>query len=79
MSVRKLSVALEDRVAEGAGRSAYRQDLSLSAWLTRGAENALAVEDGLAAVAEWMAERGALAPEETAADAAPNRFRRKAR
>jgi hypothetical protein len=38
--------------------------------LNRAAENALAIEDGLAAVAEWEAEHGALtATELSAADA----------
>lgn len=64
MGVRKLSVALDERVAEAAGSSAERQGLSLSAWLNRAAENALAIEEGLAAVAEWEAEHGALSPEE---------------
>lgn len=71
MGVRKLSVALEEQVAEAAAASAERHGLSLSAWLNRAAENALAVEDGLAAVAEWEAEHGALTAEElAAADAA---------
>lgn len=64
MSVRKLSVALDEQVAEAAVASAERHGLSLSAWLNRAAENALAVEDGLAAVAEWEAEHGALTAEE---------------
>lgn len=70
MGVKKLSVALEERVARAASVSAERQGLSLSAWLNRAAENALAIEDGLRAVAEWEAEHGALTPEELrAADA----------
>ncbi len=64
-------MAIEERVAEAASASAERHGLSLSAWLTRAAENALAVEDGLAAVAEWEAQHGALtAAELAAADAA---------
>jgi hypothetical protein len=70
MGVKKLSVALDERVAAAASASAERQGLSLSAWLNRAAGNALAIEDGLAAVAEWEAEQGALTPEELrAADA----------
>jgi hypothetical protein len=70
MSVRKLSIALDEQVADAAVASAERHDLSLSAWLNRAAENALAIEDGLAAVAEWEAEHGALtATELSAADA----------
>ena len=71
MGVRKLSVALDEQVADAAVASAERHGLSLSAWLNRAAENALAVEDGLAAVAEWEAEHGALTAKElSAADAA---------
>lgn len=71
MGVRKLSVALNEQVADAAAASAERQGLSLSAWLNRAAENALAIEDGLAAVAEWESEHGALTEEELrAADAA---------
>lgn len=65
--MRKLSVALDEGVAEAASVSAERQGLSLSAWLNRAAENALAVEEGLAAVAEWEAEHGALTAAELAA------------
>lgn len=70
MGVRKLRVALDDGVAQAAVASAERQGLSLSAWLNRAAESALAIEDGLAAVAEWEAEHGALtAGERAVADA----------
>jgi hypothetical protein len=71
MSVRKLSVALDERIADRATRSAERLGLSFSAWLNRAAEKALAIEEGLAAVAEWEAEHGALTADELAeADAA---------
>jgi hypothetical protein len=70
MGVKKLSIALDERVAEAAAASAERHGLSLSAWLNRAAQNALALEDGLAAVAEWEAEHGAFTAEEiVAADA----------
>jgi hypothetical protein len=67
MGVKKLSIALDERVAEAAAASAERHGLSLSAWLNRAAQSALAVEDGLAAVAEWEAEHGAFTAEEIAA------------
>jgi hypothetical protein len=67
MAVKKLSVALDESIAEAAARSAERQGLSLSAWLNRAAENTLAVEDGLAAVVEWEAENGSLTAKELAA------------
>lgn len=66
MAVRKLSVALDELVAEAAAASAERHGLSLSAWLNRAAEKALAIEDGLAAVAEWEAENGPFTAEEIA-------------
>ena len=67
MGVKKLSIALDERVAAAAAASAERHGLSLSAWLNRAAENSLAIEDGLAAVAEWEAEHGAFTAEEIAA------------
>jgi hypothetical protein len=67
MGVKKLSIALDERVADAAAASAERHGLSLSAWLNRAAQNALALEDGLAAVAEWEAEHGAFTAEEIAA------------
>ena len=42
MSVRKLSVALDGAVADGAATSAKREGVSLSAWLDRAAREALA-------------------------------------
>jgi hypothetical protein len=77
MSVRKLSVSLDERVAAAAAVSAERRGMSLSAWLNDAAARALAVEDGLIAVAEWEAEHGTLTAEELAAadavlDAAEN-------
>jgi hypothetical protein len=80
MAVKKLSVALDGKVAEAAAVSAERQGLSLSAWLNRAAENALAIEEGLAAVAEWEAEHGALTSAElAAADAVLDASRGRAR
>ena len=76
MTVRKLSIALDEQVADAAAASAARHGLSLSAWLNRAAENALAIDDGLAAVAEWEAEHGALtATELSAADAVLDKAR----
>jgi hypothetical protein len=67
MTVRKLSVALDEAVAEAAAAAAERRGLSLSAWLTEAASNLLAIEHGLAAVAAWEAEHGPLTAEELAA------------
>ena len=67
MTVRKLSVALDDRVAAAAADAAERSGLSLSAWLNHAAENALAIEAGLDAVRDWEAEHGAFSADELAA------------
>jgi predicted transcriptional regulator len=67
VTVRKLSIALDDDVAAAAAASAEKHGQSLSAWLNDAAAQALAVEDGLAAVAEWETEHGALTDDELAA------------
>lgn len=66
MPVKKLSIALEHRVARSASAAAQRHGLSLSAWLNAAAERALVVEDGLAAVHAWEVEHGALCADELA-------------
>ncbi len=67
MPTRKLSVVLRAPIADAARQAANRRGMSLSAWLNEASENALALEDGLAAVAEWEAENGAFTPAELAA------------
>lgn len=66
MAVKKLSVALDDQVAEAAARAASRAGVSLSAWLNHAAENELAIESGLDGVREWEAEHGELSVDELA-------------
>jgi hypothetical protein len=63
MAVQKLSIALEEDVARAAREAAEREGLSLSAWVNEAAREALAIEDGLAAVAEWEAEHGPVSEE----------------
>ena len=67
VAVEKLSIALEKDVARAAREAAERDGLSLSAWVNEAAREALAIEDGRAAVAEWEAEHGAFTDDETAA------------
>jgi hypothetical protein len=67
MAAQKLSIALEQPVAYAAKQSAERRGISLSAWLNEASRNALAIEDGLAAVAEWEAEHGPLTAQDLAA------------
>jgi predicted transcriptional regulator len=66
MAVKKLSVALDDTVADQVAQAARRAGMSVSAWLNHAAENELAIEAGLDAVKEWEADHGALTPEELA-------------
>ncbi len=71
MPVRKLSVALDESIAQSASRAARTAGVSLSAWLSRAAEHELALERGRRAVRAWEQEHGALTDDELrAADAA---------
>ena len=67
MAVQKLSIALEQDVARAAKEAAEREGLSLSAWINEAAREALAIEDGLAAVAEYEAENGPISAQALAA------------
>ena len=66
MAMKKLSVSLDESVAERAASAAASHGVSLSAWLNAAAERAIRIEDGLAAVREWEAEHGELSVEELA-------------
>ena len=75
MTVRKLSVALDEPIADAAAEAAEREGLSLSAWLSRAAERALMVERGLEAVHAWERDNGSLTDSELAdADKVLNRI-----
>ena len=63
MAVKKLSIALDESVAESAASAAAASGLSLSAWLNDAAGRAIRIEAGLAAVREWELEHGELSPE----------------
>ena len=70
MTVKKLSVALDDNIAEQVARAADRAGMSVSAWLNHAAETELAIEAGLDAVREWERDHGSLTDAELrAADA----------
>lgn len=56
-------MALDAEVADAAAAAAERDGLSLSAWLNRAAQNAIAIDDGLAAVHEYEAEHGPISEE----------------
>jgi hypothetical protein len=67
VTVRKLSVAIDEDIAAAAVEAAERANLSLSAWLSRAAERSLTVERGIEAVQAWEHDHGALTEEELAA------------
>lgn len=77
----KLAITVDPDVHAKVVRAASREHKSVSAWMTEAARRALLVRDGLAAVAEWEAEHGALS--EVEIEAARKRVfgvrRRKAR
>jgi hypothetical protein len=56
----KLAVTVDADVHARVVEAAEADGTSVSAWLTTAARRALRVREGLAAVAEWEAEHGAL-------------------
>ena len=60
----KLAITVDPDVHARIVAAAAAEGVSVSAWMTEAARRALIVRDGLAAVAEWEAEHGALTPEE---------------
>lgn len=63
----KLAITVDADVHEKVVLAAAEEGVSVSAWMTDAARRALLVRDGLAAVAEWEAEHGALTDAELAA------------
>jgi hypothetical protein len=63
----KLAITVDSEVHAKILRAAEAEGASISAWMTAAARNALRVREGLAAVAEWEAEHGALTAAELAA------------
>lgn len=75
MAVEKLSISLDEEVAAAARAAAEAEGMSLSAWLSRAATEAAAIEAGLRAVREWEAEAGPISSEALAdADAVLDRY-----
>ena len=71
----KLAVTVDADVHAEVLEAARAEGTSVSAWLTRAARRALLVRNGLAAVAEWETEHGALSEAEL--EAARSRVFRK--
>lgn len=60
----KLAITVDARVHAKLLRAARAEGVSVSAWMTDAARQALRMRDGLAAVAEWEAEQGTLSAAE---------------
>jgi hypothetical protein len=60
----KLAITVDPDVHAQVVAAAAADGVSVSAWMTSAARRALGLRDGLAAVAEWEAEHGALTGEE---------------
>lgn len=60
----KLAITVDSDVHAKVLDAAEAEGTSVSAWITAAARRALLVRDGLAAVAEWEAEHGALTRKE---------------
>lgn len=63
----KLAITVDADVHAGVMAAAAEEGVSVSAWMTTAARQALLVRDGLVAVAEWEAEHGPLSESEMAA------------
>ncbi len=78
----KLAITVDPEVYSQVIAAAEADGLSVSAWMTAAARRELRLRDGLAAVAEWEAEHGALTEEELTAarrrQSAPHSERRSA-
>ena len=60
----KLAITIAPEVHEKILAAAARDKLSVSAWMTRAAREALQRRPGLATVAEWEKQHGSFTPEE---------------
>jgi hypothetical protein len=60
----KLAITVDPDVHRGLVAAAAESGVSVSAWMTEAARQALLVRDGLNAVAEWEAEHGNFTPTE---------------
>jgi predicted transcriptional regulator len=67
MAARKVTITLDEDLAEALGRTARETGVPLSRLIASAAEREMRRRIGLAAVAEWEAEHGAVTPEELAA------------
>jgi hypothetical protein len=60
----KLAITVDREVHAKVVRAAKAEHTSVSAWMTAAARRSLLVRDGLAAIADWEAQHGALSEAE---------------
>jgi hypothetical protein len=60
----KLAITVDPEIHESILAAATRDGVSISAWMTAAAREALQRRAGLAAVAQWEKQHGRLTPEE---------------
>ncbi len=60
----KMAISVDPDVHAGVLAAAEAEGISVSAWITQAARQALKIRAGLRAVAEWEAEHGAFTDEE---------------
>jgi hypothetical protein len=63
----KLAITVDPDVHDRIVSAAAEDGVSVSAWMTAAARRALLIRDGLAAVAEWERDDGALTSDELGA------------
>lgn len=63
----KLAITVDRDVHAKVIKAAAEDQMSVSAWLTAAARQAIRLREGLLAVAEWEAQHGAFSEEELAA------------
>ena len=62
----KISISMAPEVHTRLVEAAEAEGVSVSAWISRAAEERLAISDGLALVVQWEAEHGAFTVDELA-------------
>jgi len=67
MATRKVTITLDEDLVDAISRTARETGVPLSRMIASAAEREMRRRIGLAAVAEWEAEHGAVTPEELAA------------
>jgi hypothetical protein len=66
MASKKLTITMPEATVSHISALASRENMPLSTWITRAAEDRARIEDGLQALQEWYAESGEPSPADRA-------------